>query len=188
MLEGASGFTRWSLNMIGGLSSSNITMPDCSFWSCPAGDIIIETQDCAVLGVDACFNLNNYNSLPIGEVTEVDGERFLTDSSEGLFLSFQTQDMTWLDSPGNQNPTASDFIQTYSGAFLNVPNAAITVNLGDAINGIDRGQNRVYWTEASAFFSVGNSTNQAPACRLGINSHIQALLNLAPYMCTLNRL
>jgi len=138
VLNEASGFTRWSLNLIGDLSTSNITLPGCSFFSCPGGDIVIETQDCSVLGVDACYDLSSYNSLPIGEVTETNGNRYLTDSSEGLFLSFQTQDMPWLNSPTSDSATADNFIQTRSGAFLNIPNEAITVNLGDAMNGIDR--------------------------------------------------
>ena len=68
VLEGASGFTRWSVqNLIGWGSSSRIEVPDCSFFSCSGGDIYVYAQDCLVLGIESCFDLDLYNSFPVGD-------------------------------------------------------------------------------------------------------------------------
>ncbi|MCP5161299.1 MAG: hypothetical protein H6999_12250 [Hahellaceae bacterium] len=139
VLEGASSFTRWSLkNLLAWGSSSEIDVPGCSFFNCPGGDIIVTVQDCKVLGIDACFDLSQYNSFPIGEVSEINGKRYLTGPSPGLFLSFQTKNLAWLKETKIDNPQVSDFIQTTSGAFFNVPNSAVQVNLYEALYGTDR--------------------------------------------------
>lgn len=139
VLSGASGFTRWSVrNLLGGFSSSEIEVPNCSFFSCPGGDIIIYVNDCKVLGVDACFNLEQFESFPIGQIEERNGERYLTDSATGMFISFQTQDLEWLQDVRAQNPSAEDFVKATSGAFFNIPNSSVTVNLEEALNGVPR--------------------------------------------------
>jgi len=97
ILEGASGFTRWSVkNLIGWGSSFRIEVPDCSFFSCSGGDIYVYAEDCLVLGIDSCFDLDIYNSFPVGEVGEVNGERRITGPADGAFISFQTKDLDWL--------------------------------------------------------------------------------------------
>lgn len=139
VLSGASGFTRWSVrNLLGGLSSSDIEVPNCSFFSCPGGDIIISVNDCKVLGVDACFNLKQFESFPIGQIEEQNGNRYLTGSATGMFISFQTKDLEWLQDVRAQNPSAEDFVKATSGAFFNIPNSSVTVNLEEALNGVPR--------------------------------------------------
>ncbi|WP_416361349.1 hypothetical protein, partial [Marinobacter sp.] len=139
VLEGASGFTRWALkNFLAGGSSSRIEVPSCNFWSCPAGDIHVYAENCLIMGIDACFELPSYSSFPIGEVTEVDGKNLLTGPVDGLFLSFQTKDLEWLKNVDKQNLSPEDFIRATQGAFFNIPNGAVQVNLQQALDGIQR--------------------------------------------------
>lgn len=139
VLSGAGGFTRWSVkNLLGGFSSSDIDVPNCSFFSCPGGDIIIYVNDCKVLGVDACFNLDQFESFPIGQIQEQNGNRYLTGPSSGMFISFQTKDLEWLQDVRAQSPSAEDFVKATSGAFFNIPNSTVTVNLEEALNGVPR--------------------------------------------------
>lgn len=138
VLSGASGFTRWSVkNLLGSFSSSEIDVPNCSFFWCPGGDINIYVKDCKVLGVDACFNLSQFESFPIGSIEEVNGKRYLTGAASGMFISFQTQDLEWLQDVRNQNPNAEDFVRATSGAFFNIPNSSVTVNLEEALYGVE---------------------------------------------------
>lgn len=144
VLTGAGGFTRWSLlTLLSGGSSSNIELPGCSFFNCPAGDIIIETQDCRNLGIQTCFPLSQYQGFSVGKLGEQNGKRAIVDSTEGMFLSFQTRDLEWLKDVKNSSPTVDDFVKTTSGAFFNVPNGAVTVNLNEAIHGVE-GMRREY--------------------------------------------
>lgn len=139
ILEGASGFTRWSVkNLIGWGSSSRIEVPDCSFFSCSGGDIYVYAQDCLVLGIDSCFDLDIYNSFPVGEVGEVNGERRITEPVDGAFISFQTKDLDWLKDVKKTDFTPEDFIRATSGAFFNIPNGATEVNLNEALYGTQR--------------------------------------------------
>lgn len=139
VLEDAGGFTRWSVkNLIGWGSSSEIEVPDCSFFSCPEGDIYVYAQDCLVLGIDSCFDLDIYNSFPIGQIEEVNGERQIVGPESGAFISFQTKDLEWLKDVRKTNPEASDFIRATAGAFFNIPNGATEVNLNEALNGVQR--------------------------------------------------
>ncbi|WP_273209854.1 hypothetical protein [Marinobacter subterrani] len=139
ILEGASGFTRWSVkNLIGWGSSSQIEVPDCSFFSCSDGDIYVYAQDCLVLGIDSCFDLDTYNSFPIGQVGVVDGERRITAPADGAFISFQTQDLDWLKDVRKTDITPEDFIRATAGAFFNIPNGATEVNLNEALYGTQR--------------------------------------------------
>lgn len=139
VLEGASGFTRWSVkNLIGWGSSSRIEVPDCSFLSCSGGDIYVYAEDCLVLGIDSCFDLDIYNSFPVGQVGEVNGERRITGPVDGAFISFQTKDLDWLKDVKKTNFTPEDFIKATSGAFFNIPNGATEVNLNEALYGTRR--------------------------------------------------
>ncbi|TNE96572.1 MAG: hypothetical protein EP328_07760 [Gammaproteobacteria bacterium] len=139
VLEGASGFTRWSVkNLIGWGSSSTIEVPDCSFFSCSGGDIYVYAEDCLVLGIDSCFDLDIYNSFPVGQVETVNGERQLTGPADGAFISFQTKDLEWLKDVKKTDLSAEDFIRATSGAFFNIPNGATEVNLNEALYGTQR--------------------------------------------------
>ncbi len=139
VLENAGSFTRWLVkNLIGWGSSSEIEVPNCSFFSCGSGDIYVYADGCRVLGIDACFDLDIYNSFPIGQVEEVNGERRLTGPADGAFISFQTKDLDWLKDVKKSDLTVEDFIRATSGAFFNIPNGATEVNLNEALNGTDR--------------------------------------------------
>lgn len=139
VLENAGSFTRWSVkNLIGWGSSSEIEVPNCSFFSCGSGDIYVYADGCRVLGIDACFDLDIYNSFPIGQVEDVNGERRLTGPADGAFISFQTKDLDWLKDVKKSDLTVEDFIRATSGAFFNIPNGATEVNLNEALNGTDR--------------------------------------------------
>ena len=138
VLSGASGFTRWSVkNLLGSFSSSEIDVPNCSFFWCPGGDINIYVKDCKVLGVQACFNLSQFESFPIGTITESNGNRYLSGSATGMFISFQTQDLEWLQDVRKQNPNNDDFVRATSGAFFNIPNGSVTVNMAEALHGVE---------------------------------------------------
>lgn len=139
VLKDADAFTRWSLkNLIGWGSSSEIEIPDCSLLSCPGGDIYVYAKDCLVLGIDSCFDLDIYNSFPVGQVETVNGERQLTGPASGAFISFQTRDLDWLEDVSKTNLTPEDFLRATSGAFFNIPNGATEVNLNEALYGTDR--------------------------------------------------
>ena len=138
VLSGAGGFTRWSIkNLLGSFSSSEIDVPGCSFFWCPGGDINIYVKDCKVLGVQACFNLSQFESFPIGKIEERNGNRYLTGSATGMFISFQTQDLEWLQDVRKQNPNNADFVKATSGAFFNIPNGSVTVNMAEALHGVE---------------------------------------------------
>jgi hypothetical protein len=139
VLENASGFTRWSLkNLLAGGSSSRIEVPGCTFFSCPGGDIYVYAQDCLVLGIDSCFDLDIYNSFPVGTVEEVNGERRITGPADGAFISFQTKDLDWLKDVKKSNLSPEDFVRATAGAFFNIPNGATEVNLNEALYGTQR--------------------------------------------------
>lgn len=138
-LEDADAFTRWSVkNLIGWGSSSRIDVPDCSFFNCPGGNIYVYAEDCRVLGIDSCFDLDIYSSFPIGQIGEVGGERRITGAESGAFMAFQTQTVNWLKDVSKANLTPEDFVQATAGGFFNIPNGVAEVNLNEALNGIDR--------------------------------------------------
>jgi len=60
-----------------------------------------------------------------------------------MFLSFQTKDLEWLSDVRKANPTSEDFIKATSGAFFNIPNGAVTVNMTEALQGVE-GMRREY--------------------------------------------
>ncbi|MCG8609600.1 MAG: hypothetical protein MI864_03610 [Pseudomonadales bacterium] len=138
VIEDVSGATRWLINTVSPLNSSTIENPNCSFFWCPAGDIIITVEDCLVLGITACFDLGDFNSLPIGKIEEINGKRYITDAVPGVFISLQSQDVDWLIDTANLSPNPEDFLRATQGAFLNIPNSAVEFNLAEALNGIDR--------------------------------------------------
>lgn len=139
-LRNASGFTRWSLkNLLGPLSSSQYEVPGCNgIFDCPSGDIHLIVDKCVVLGIQSCFDLGIYRSFTIGKVEERNGQRYLVDSMPGAFISFQTKDLQWLADIRKENPDPADFIRATSGAFFNVPNTTVQVNLEEALYGTER--------------------------------------------------
>jgi hypothetical protein len=83
----------------------------------------VEANDCEALGIGVCFDLNTYNALDIGSKQSDDSFDF----AEGLFLSFQSESVTW-----------SDGTDTTPGAFFNIPNGGLEVTLEQALTGTDR--------------------------------------------------
>ncbi|WP_419812731.1 hypothetical protein [Bacterioplanoides sp.] len=79
------------------------------------------SNNCAVLGLSTCFDLGNFNTLQIGSDNA---------PAEGLFVSFQSQPITWID--GNTST------RTVSGAYVNIPNGGIVVDFEQSFNGIPR--------------------------------------------------
>lgn len=88
---------------------------------------IFSSNNCSLLGAQTCFPLSNYRTLEVGN-TETGAP------AEGLFLSFQTKDLTWFD---NGTPTTAT-----AGAFLNIPNGGIRTSFPEAFEGIARTQTK----------------------------------------------
>lgn len=98
-------------------------------------NIYIESDNCVMLGIPTCFPLSNFQSMPVGKVSEIDGRQYITDTVSGLFMSFQTRDMEW--STGEAGLHAMDeFVKATSGAFLNIPTGSVNVNLSEVYNGV----------------------------------------------------
>ena len=97
--------------------------------------ISLPVDNCRVTGFgvndNVCFNLANYRSLDIGE-KKPDGQ---FDFAPGLFYSFQSRDIRW----GN-TAKGEAAVQTFKGAFFNIPNGSLTLTLDQALNGIPRAQ------------------------------------------------
>ena len=128
--------------LIGALSptlSSDIDVDFHGPWYRPLkyADIEITVQDCAAIGINTCFNLEQFQTLAIGKVTEGDGRSYLTGSETGAFVSFQSQNLKWLKDVKNTNPNASQFIEATQGSYLNIPNG-LTLNLKESLDGIPR--------------------------------------------------
>lgn len=81
----------------------------------------LRADNCAILGIGTCFNLNTFRTLDVGN----NGV-----PATGMFLSFQTKSISWIDN-GIGTPTVS-------GAFLNIPNGGISVDFEQSFNGIER--------------------------------------------------
>jgi hypothetical protein len=123
-----SGGDKFVLWLAAGLGIGGLDCVDNGFFSC--GRAEITANNCAAAGIDVCFDLNTYNSLDVGKKNN-DGS---FDFSEGLFLGFQTKQITWID--GNTSTQAT------AGAFLNVPNGGLEVTLEQALLGTDRVRSR----------------------------------------------
>ncbi|WP_228151306.1 hypothetical protein [Tamilnaduibacter salinus] len=124
-------------SLLGGSSEFEIDA-NCFLGICGSGDISFIAQNCQVLGITACFPLTNFQSLPVGEVTEEGDERYLTGPEQGLFLSFQTRELDWLEDVSKSNPSAEDFLRATAGGYINIPNGAVEFSLYDALDGIPR--------------------------------------------------
>ena len=86
---------------------------------------LFTAQNCGLFATLVCFPTQNFKSLDIGD----NGA-----PSEGLFLSFQTQTVTWQD--------ASTSTAASEGSFLNIPNGGINVSFGEAFGGIPRARTK----------------------------------------------
>ncbi len=129
VIEDVNLVTRLALKVLSPVLTSNIK------WD--GKDAHIEIQDCAVLGVNTCFDLTQFETLSIGEITESNGKRYLSGPESGTFLSFQTQNLKWLTKTGTDTPAVEDFINTTTGGFINIPNG-LTLNLKESLDGIPR--------------------------------------------------
>lgn len=123
-----SGGDRFVLSIAAGLGIGGLNCVDSGFFSCRKAEIT--ASGCEAAGIDVCFDLNTYNSLDVGKKKN-DGT---FDYSEGLFLGFQTKQITWIDGASSTQATA--------GAFLNVPNGGLEVTLEQALLGTDRVRTR----------------------------------------------
>lgn len=96
------------------------------------------SQNCSILGISTCFPLSQFQSLPVGNVSDMSN---MEGAARGFFISFQTQDLAWKDMDRNA------FITALKGAFMNMPKykdangnlvAPININFDQAFNGIPR--------------------------------------------------
>lgn len=124
----------WSVSdLLGSTLSSSVTKEKTSNFGCGAFgllacyDLNIKSQDCQMLGIDTCFPLSNFKNLPIGKIEN--GK--IVAPSTGMFLSFQAKDgVSWSTTKNSTDATtAADFLNTTMGAFFNVPNGTLEVNL-----------------------------------------------------------
>lgn len=92
---------------------------------------------CQIIGISTCFNLSQFQSLNIGNVSAPGMEQ----AAKGVFISLQLKDMQWRDMDTSQ------LINTVAGAFLNIPKyrdangnlvAGIKFDFDQALNGIPR--------------------------------------------------
>lgn len=113
-------------NYIGIPNGANINcIANCGLLGGVVG--ILDVGGCNLLGIGTCYELKDFNALNIGdEATNT--------YAEGLFISFQSQDVGWVD--GSTTTTAG------VGAFMNIPEGGIQVTFDEAINGIDRVRTR----------------------------------------------
>ncbi|WP_276681961.1 hypothetical protein [Thalassolituus oleivorans] len=71
------------------------------------------SEDCAVIGVTACFRTTNYQSVYVGDPTQ----DFENGSASGAFISLQLESVPWEDLSGIDGATR---VYTEKGAFLNI--------------------------------------------------------------------
>ncbi|MDH0098917.1 hypothetical protein N7333_20230 [Pseudomonas sp. GD04158] len=104
---------------------------------------ILKSNGCGILGIQTCFNLSQFQSLPVGNMNVADNANTATieGAARGFFISLQTQDLAWRDMDSNA------FVSTLRGAFMNMPKyrdangnlvSPININFDQAFNGIPR--------------------------------------------------
>ncbi|MCH8498004.1 MAG: hypothetical protein LAT63_05975 [Marinobacter sp.] len=138
VIENVRGSTTTLIRFAGAFSSSQVTTDANCFIVCGSGNVFIRADNCQILGITACFPLDDFGSLPIGSISNVGGERRLVGPESGLFISFQTQELDWLKDVAQTNPSAADFIRATTGGFFNIPAGSVEFSLGEALNGIER--------------------------------------------------
>ncbi|QTN46844.1 hypothetical protein H7683_04205 [Ectopseudomonas mendocina] len=96
------------------------------------------SSNCSILGIQTCFNLSQFQSLPVGNTSDMSN---MQNAAKGFFISLQTQDLAWRDMDSNA------LITTLQGAFLNLPKyrdangnlvSPINIDFNQAFNGIPR--------------------------------------------------
>ncbi|ARU56441.1 hypothetical protein OLMES_2378 [Oleiphilus messinensis] len=92
------------------------------------GTINFATDSCNLFGIPTCFPLSIYQSIDIGERQNDNTYKPV----DGLFSSFQTQDLNWF------NPDTARAVTATQGAFLNIPDGGIELKLSEAFNGLPR--------------------------------------------------
>ncbi|MFE8073358.1 hypothetical protein QQM79_20055 [Marinobacteraceae bacterium S3BR75-40.1] len=113
------------------LLSSKLEIQGCSGLFDFSCDLHIESQNCKMLGIDTCFPLSKYENLPVGKLS---GDRKkIVAPAPGMFMSFQSRDdLPWATTHRTGDATtASDYIKAARGAFFNVPNGVVEVNLSE---------------------------------------------------------
>ena len=129
-IKDTNALTRFAIWALGPTLSSDVEID--------GNDIIMTVQDCAVIGINTCFDLEQFQTLAIGKITEgPGGQRYLSGPETGSFLSFQSKNLKWLKDIKNNNPNASQFIEATQGSYLNIPNG-LTLNLKESLDGIPR--------------------------------------------------
>lgn len=104
---------------------------------------ILKSNGCGILGIQTCFNLSQFQSLPVGNMNVADNANTATieGAARGFFISLQTQDVAWRDMDSNA------FVTALQGAFMNLPKyrdangnlvSPININFDQAFNGIPR--------------------------------------------------
>jgi hypothetical protein len=104
---------------------------------------LLKSQGCGLLGIQTCFSLSQFQSLPVGNMAVNDSAATaaIEGAAKGFFISMQTQDLAWRDM---DNAT---LINTLKGAFMNLPKyrdangnmvAPINIDFEQAFNGIPR--------------------------------------------------
>lgn len=81
------------------------------------------SDGCEILGITTCFPLSTFRTLDIGDADT--GE-----TASGMFISFQSKTVYWID-----DGTGTE---TVAGAFMNIPNGGISVDFEESFNGIER--------------------------------------------------
>lgn len=97
---------------------------------------LITSSDCKMLGLDTCFNLANYKTLPVGKFDTTN--QVFTDTAKGVFIAMQTENLNWSDPQ-----KAGAFITALAGAFMNMPrnadgSGAVTLDFVQALEGAIR--------------------------------------------------
>ncbi|WP_071872135.1 hypothetical protein [Atopomonas hussainii] len=96
-----------------------------------------KSNNCAVLGIATCFGLNQFQTLPVGDLARAGMDGAVRD----MFISMQTEAVTWKGSAGQPD------VNAIVGAFMNLPKyldangqlkAPIQLDFGQALNGIPR--------------------------------------------------
>ncbi|MFE8072330.1 hypothetical protein QQM79_14835 [Marinobacteraceae bacterium S3BR75-40.1] len=113
------------------LLSSPLEIQGCSGFFDFSCDLYIESQGCKMLGIDTCFPLSKFQNLPVGKLSS--DKKEIVAPVPGMFLSFQSRDgLPWATTKRSGDAqSAEDFIKTTSGAFFNVPNGVLEVNLSE---------------------------------------------------------
>ncbi|MEN0106982.1 MAG: DUF6160 family protein [Pseudomonas sp.] len=115
---------------------------NCGLLTGPALDII-KSSGCGLLGIQTCFNLDQFKSLPVGNMGVVDNASTaaIEGATKGFFISLQTKDVAWRDLDSNT------FMTALKGAFMNMPKykdangnlvSPINIDFNQAFNGIPR--------------------------------------------------